>query len=60
MKKHGDTEARRKNEGGRMMDEKEETSITHNFSVFLCDFVSSCFFFEKSSGQEFYTWEFLC
>jgi hypothetical protein len=29
MKKHGDTEARRKkDEGGRMMDEKEETSIT--------------------------------
>jgi len=26
MKKHGDTE--KKDEGGRMMDEKEETSIT--------------------------------
>jgi hypothetical protein len=38
MKKHGDTEARshgEKDEGGRMMDEKEETSITFSSFIFF-------------------------
>jgi len=39
--KHGDTEARRKkDEGGRMMDEKEETSIT--ISSFILSRFSPC------------------
>jgi hypothetical protein len=38
MKKHGDTE--KKDEGGRMMDEKEETSIT--VSSFILHEFSPC------------------
>ena len=50
MKKHGDTE--KKDEGGRMMDEKEETSITvssfilSKFSPCLCVSVFYFYFYK--------------